>query len=59
MAKINGIDKVVKELKSFVQIGKKYEVSDHAVRKWMKTYELPNSAKELKELDNLVNKFLL
>ena len=39
-----------KELKSFVQIGKKYEVSDNAVRKWMKTYELPNSAKELKEL---------
>ena len=39
-----------KELKSFVQIGKKYEVSDNAVRKWMKTYELPSSAKELKEL---------
>ena len=39
-----------KELKSFVQVGKKYEVSDNAVRKWMKTYELPSSAKELKEL---------
>lgn len=37
-------------LKSFVQVGKKYEVSDNAVRKWMKTYELPSSAKELKEL---------
>ena len=34
----------------YLQVGKKYEVSDNAVRKWMKTYELPSSAKELKEL---------
>ena len=39
-----------KELKSFLQVGKKYGVSDNALRKWMKTYELPSSAKEIKEL---------
>lgn len=39
-----------KELKSIVQIGKKYGVSDNAVRKWIKTYKLPSSTKELKEL---------
>lgn len=38
-----------KELKSFVQIGDKYGVSDNAIRKWFKSYELPSSAKELKE----------
>lgn len=29
-----------KELKSFVQVGKKYGVSDNAVRKWCKKYEI-------------------
>ena len=27
------------ELKHFTKIGKKYSVSDNAVRKWFKTYE--------------------
>ena len=39
-----------KELKSFVKVGNKYEVSDNAVRKWVKAYDLPSSAKEIKEL---------
>lgn len=38
-----------KELKSFVKIGSKYGVSDNATRKWFKYYQLPSSAKELKE----------
>ena len=39
-----------KKLKSFVQVGKKYGVTDNAIRKWVKAYELPSSIKELKEL---------
>lgn len=39
-----------KELKSFVKVGNKYEVSDNAVRKWVKAYDLPSSAKEIKKL---------
>jgi transposase-like protein len=27
-------------LKSFVQVGKKYGVSDNAVRKWLKVYQI-------------------
>jgi hypothetical protein len=29
-----------KELKSFVQVGKKYNVSDNAIRKWCESYEI-------------------
>ena len=43
-----------KELKSFVQVGVKYGVSDNAVRKWCKLYGIPNTAKEIKEF---INKF--
>ena len=39
-----------KKLKSFVQVGKKYGVTDNAIRKWAKAYELPSSTKELKKL---------
>lgn len=38
-----------KELKSFVQVGVKYSVSDNAVRKWCKLYGIPTTAKEIKE----------
>jgi hypothetical protein len=31
-----------KELKSFVQVGKKYGVSDNAIRKWCKFYKMSN-----------------
>lgn len=37
-----------KELKSFVKVGKKYKVSDNAVRKWCKVYKLPETTKEMK-----------
>lgn len=37
------------ELKSFVQIGRKYSITDNAVRKWFKAYELPVVNKEVKE----------
>ena len=38
-----------KELKNFVQVGKKYNVSDNAVRKWCKYYQLPDKISELKQ----------
>lgn len=38
-----------KELKSFVKVGKKYNVSDNAVRNWCKVYKLPITTKEMKE----------
>lgn len=41
--------KAFKELKSFVQVGKKYNVSDNAVRKWCKYYQLPEKTSELKK----------
>lgn len=34
---------------SFVDIGKKYGVTDNAIRKWCKKYEIPSTKKELKE----------
>ena len=39
-----------KELKNILQVGKYYGVSDNAVRKWLKKYELPYHTKNLKEL---------
>jgi len=33
------INKDLKELGSYVQVGKKYNVSDNAIRKWIKAYE--------------------
>lgn len=38
-----------KEFKSFVQVGKFYGVTDNAVRKWCKLYNLPIKSKELKD----------
>jgi hypothetical protein len=32
-----------------VQVGKKYFVSDNAVRKWCKTYNLPSKVSEIKK----------
>ena len=39
-----------KELKSFIQVGNKYNVSDNAVRKWCSLYGLPIKTKEIKDL---------
>lgn len=41
-----------KELKSFTQVGNKYNVTDNAVRKWYTSYGIPNKSKELKEYIN-------
>jgi len=38
-----------KELKTFVAIGKKYNVSDNTVKKWFKKINLPYKSKDLKE----------
>ena len=37
----------IKELPNFVQLGKKYGVSDKAIAKWCKHYDLPTHIKEL------------
>ena len=34
---------------SFTAIGKKYNVSDNAVRKWCDKYNLPRKASEIKK----------
>lgn len=34
---------------SFVAVGRKYEVSDNAIRKWLRYYGLPTKKKELKK----------
>lgn len=43
---------LIKEIKesSMVAVGRKYGVSDNAVRKWLKSYGLPTSTKEIKLL---------
>lgn len=33
----------------FTQIGKEYNISDNAIRKWCKGYNLPSKAKEIKQ----------
>lgn len=38
-----------KEFRAFTKIGEKYNVTDNTVRKWFKYYNLPSTAKELKE----------
>lgn len=40
------------ELKSFLQVGKKYGISDNAVRKWCKKYQFPTHIQELNEFIN-------
>lgn len=37
---------------SFSQLSKKYGVSDNAIRKWCKNYNLPSLKKEINSLDN-------
>lgn len=39
-----------RELKSFIQVGKKYDVSDNSIKKWCKRVGLPITIKELKKL---------
>ena len=41
--------KKFKELKSFVQVGKYFNVSDNAVRKWCKLYKIPIKYREFKD----------
>lgn len=36
--------------KTFVEIGKMYGVSDNAIRKWCKTYDLPYKRKDIKKI---------
>lgn len=36
----------------FLQIGKKYGVSDNAIRKWCIQYNLPTLKREIKKLSN-------
>ena len=38
--------------KPFTQIGKDFGVSDNAVRKWCKTYELPYKSSEIKKFSD-------
>ncbi len=40
---------VFKEVCSFRGVGKLYNVSDNAIRKWFKHYGLPTDKKELKK----------
>lgn len=40
---------------SFVKIGEKYGVSDNAVRKWCKKYDLPYKKEDIKSLKRLGN----
>lgn len=42
-----------KELGSFVQLGKLYNVSDNAIRLWFKHYKLPYNKKDLKKMLNM------
>lgn len=44
---------LIKE-KSLLQIGKDYGVSDNAVRKWLKSYELPYKKEDIKKYKPLV-----
>lgn len=42
------LEKLLFSLKNFKQIGKIYGVSDNAIRKWCKKYELPYKTKDIK-----------
>lgn len=39
-------------IKSFLQIGKDFGVSDNAIRKWCKSYNLPFRVRDIKNLSN-------
>lgn len=36
----------------FTQIGKQYGVTDNAIRKWCKNYNLPSKTKDIKQISN-------
>lgn len=38
------------ECKNFVEVGKRYEVTDNAVRRWCRKYGLPDHTSQLKKL---------
>lgn len=38
--------------KSFISIGKMFNVTDNAIRKWCKKYELPNKKKDIKKISD-------
>jgi len=38
------------QTKTFIQIGKIYEVSDNTIRKWCKFYKLPHKLRDIKQL---------
>lgn len=38
--------------KSFLSIGKQFKVSDNAIRKWCKSYQLPSSKTEIKQISD-------
>jgi len=37
---------------SFLAIGKKYKVSDNAIRKWCESYSLPTKKREINKYTN-------
>ena len=43
----NTLKQLIRE-KSFVQIGKDFNISDNGIRKWCKDYNLPTTKKEIK-----------
>ena len=38
-----------KECKNFTKVGQKYNVTDNAVRKWCKIYQIPDKTKDVQE----------
>ena len=46
--KVSKIIQELKLLKSITKIEEKYGVTDNSIRKWLKTYNMPHKAKELK-----------
>lgn len=46
------LEKELKNFTSFLALGRKYGVSDNAVRKWCKRYNLPYKASDIKKLTN-------
>lgn len=46
------LKKMIRE-ETFISIGNKYKVSDNAIRKWCKQYNLPSTKKEIKKISDL------
>lgn len=49
----------IKELKTFVAVGKKYNVSDNCIRKWIRKYNNKGLEKKKEEIDDLEEKMKL